>query len=47
MRNAMSLADDVRGLELALNVCVGDRYGVTVAERPEGVVIGLRRRTEP
>lgn len=44
IRDAMHLASDIRGLELALNATVGDRYAVRVAERPEGVVIGLRRR---
>ena len=44
IRNAMHLANDVRGLELALNATVGDRYVVTVARRPEGLVVGLRRR---
>lgn len=46
VRNAISLASDVRGLELALNAAVGDRYRVTVLERPDGVAIGLRRRIE-
>jgi hypothetical protein len=46
IRNAMHLASDVRGLQLALDACVGDCYSVKVAERPEGVAIGLRRLVE-
>jgi hypothetical protein len=43
IRNAIYLASDGRGLELALNACVGDRYHIRVAERPKGLMIGLRR----
>jgi len=42
IRNAMHLASDVRGLELALNATVGDVYRVTVHEGPGALTIGLR-----
>jgi hypothetical protein len=37
IRNAVHIASDVRGLELALNATVGDRYAVRVVESADGV----------
>jgi hypothetical protein len=37
IRCAVELASDVRGLELVLRACVGDRYVVKVIERTDGV----------
>ncbi len=46
IRNAVELATDLRGLELVLNATVGDRYRIQVAQREDGVVVGLRRRDQ-
>jgi len=46
IRNAMHLATDVRGIQLALDATVGDRYSVRVAERPEDVMVGLWRKNQ-
>ena len=44
IRCAVELASDARGLQLVLDATVGDRYHVMVAERSDGVAIGLRCR---
>lgn len=45
VRNAVHLASDLRGLQLALDATVRDRYSVAVVERPEGVTVALRRKS--
>ena len=42
IRNAICLASDVRGLELALNATVGDRYTVRVGSDRKGSRVAQR-----